>query len=149
IIILVCLGVWFFLTKNRSRSRLIFAGLVSGILATGLDLMGIFFCLWDYRYDLFPPIYTYLPWDMFVLPLLILILLSWNPQMIPFLKALIFGAVGAFIGLPLFRWIGLYVLIHWSYFYSFPILFILYLIADFKSRRHTFAPLQENEQTKT
>lgn len=146
VIVLLCLGIWFLLTRNRSRSRFIFAGLVSGIIATGLDLIGVFFGLWDYRYDLFPPVNTYLPWDMLVIPTLILVLLRLKPRINPFLKALLFAAIGSFVGLPLLHWLELYVPLDWSYFYSFPILFIIYLIADFMSKRHTFAPLQEEEQ---
>ncbi|MGE1195904.1 hypothetical protein [Priestia megaterium] len=46
-----------------------------------------------------------------------------KPKINPVIKALIYSAVGAFIGLPLLNWIGIYKPLHWRYIYSFPFLF--------------------------
>ncbi|MFD2749013.1 CBO0543 family protein [Virgibacillus siamensis] len=143
VIILICLWGCYQLTRNESGNRLLFAGFFTALVATCLDLIGVFFGLWDYRYEVFPSINTYLPWDLLVVPTLVMALLRIKPYANPFVKALVLGAFTSFIGLPLLDWMGLYEPLHWNYIYSFPIQVVLYLLADFVSRRGKFAPLRD------
>lgn len=142
-VILICLWTWFQLTKNESGNRLLFVGFFTALIATCFDLIGVFFGLWDYRYEVFPPINSYLPWNLLVIPTLVIVLIRIKPYAHPFIKALVLGAVTSFLGLPLLNWIGLYEPLNWNYIYSFPIQVIIYLLADFMSRRGKFAPLRE------
>ena len=50
-------------------------------------------------------------------------------------------AIAAFIGLPVSEWLGLYDPQHWSNIYSYVIVIVIYLIADFVSRRSSFEKL--------
>ncbi|WP_423798064.1 hypothetical protein [Neobacillus sp. SAB-20_R2A] len=59
----------------------------------------------------------------------------------PFLKAVIFAALTAFIGEPIFMWLGFYTEIKWSVFYSFPIYIVIYLISDRISKAKSFDTL--------
>jgi len=55
-----------------------------------------------------------------------------------FLKAAFFSLFSAFIGEPLFGWLGFYENVYWEYYYSVPILFLIYLAAHSLSNRTSF-----------
>ncbi|WP_174615965.1 CBO0543 family protein [Virgibacillus ihumii] len=141
-IILACLWICYYLSRNESGNRLLFVGFFTALVAAGLDLIGVFFGLWEYRYEVFPSIDTYLPWDLLVVPTLVMVLIRFKPQVNPLVKALVLGAVTSFIGLPFLNWLGLYELLNWNYIYSFPIQVVIYLLADAVSRVEKFAPLR-------
>jgi hypothetical protein len=54
------------------------------------------------------------------------------------LKAIIFSVASSFIAEPIFVAIGLYNPKQWKYIYSFPVVIIIYLIADWLSKRKDF-----------
>jgi len=141
LIIICCLWTLYKLTKNESRNRLLYVGFFTALLVTCLDLIGVFFGLWNYKYEVFPSINTYLPWDLLVIPTLVIILLYVKPHHYPVIKGLILGAITSFFGLPLLNWVGLYEPLNWHYIYSFPIQFGIYLLAEFMSKREKFTKL--------
>ncbi|WP_425509075.1 CBO0543 family protein [Virgibacillus doumboii] len=143
VIIALCLWVWFILMKKENADRLLFTGFFTALLATCFDLIGVFFGLWNYRYEVFPPINTYLPWDLLVIPTLVVFLMQFKPHVHPFIKAIILGVITSFIGLPLLNWLDLYEPLNWNYIYSLPVQVVIYLLADLISRRERFAPLRD------
>lgn len=140
VITLACVWIWIRLWKSESFDRLLYVGFFTALLAAGLDLIGIFFRLWDYQYEVIPMFGGYIPWDTFLIPTLAVLFLIYRPHVNPWLKAVIYGAFIAFIGLPLLRWLDLYVPLNWRYVYSFPISVIIYLTAHALSRREKFKP---------
>lgn len=140
--ILVCIGVWIWLWKKKSAGRLMYVVCFTAFLATFLDSLGNFFGLWAYRYEVVP-FYTYLPWDVFMLPTVILLLLLYKSNLNPLWKALFLGALTTFVGLPLMTWLGIYEPKHWRFIYSFPIQMVIYLLAHFISRRNKFHPIKD------
>lgn len=130
--------LWFRYRKNSSTSRLLYAGFIVIILSSWFDFIGITLGLWYYPVELLPTIPSYVLFDFTLLPILTMILLQYRPEMNTFIKACIFAGVSAFIGEPLFGWLGFYENLHWEYYYSIPILILIYLIAYYLSRRETF-----------
>lgn len=70
-----------------------------------------------------------------------MLLLQWKPNISPLIKAIVYSAVSAFVGLPMFRLLGMYHPKQWSNIYSFVITVVIYLIADFVSKRSSFEKL--------
>lgn len=134
LIIAICLLIWILIRNKENAGRLFYAGFFTAILTTFLNLTGITFGLWEYRYELLPA-EAYIPWDLFLLPTVIMLLLLYRPHMNPWVKAIFLGAVTSFVGLPLITWLGLYVPINWKYIYSLPIMVVIYLLAHFISWR--------------
>jgi hypothetical protein len=136
-VILICLLIWFWLRKKESSDRLFYAGFFTAIMNIFLNLTGMTFGLWEYRYELLPAA-AYVPWDFFLLPTVIMLLLLFKPSINPWYKAILLGALTSFVGLPILTWLGLYKPMNWNYIYSFPIMMVIYLIAYFISQRDKF-----------
>lgn len=129
---------WIWFHNKKSRYRLLFVGLTVCIMASFLDFLGTQLGLWLYYYEVFPWLPPYAPWDLTLLPVMIMVLIEYKPNKSPIVKALIFSTLAAFIGEPLFIYLGLYKEINWSMFYSFPIYFLIYLVAYWFSKRRDF-----------
>jgi hypothetical protein len=140
LIIVFCIWVWLRWRKRESADRLLYAGFFTAIIATLLDLNGNFFGLWDYSYEVLPAA-AYLPWDLFLIPTVVMLLLLYKPDINPWIKAIFLGALTSFVGLPLLTWLGVYQPLNWYYIYSFPIQMVIYLLAHFISRREKFLRL--------
>ncbi|MFS0671630.1 CBO0543 family protein [Ornithinibacillus sp. 179-J 7C1 HS] len=133
--------LWIMFRKRGSEARLLLAGSIVIIISSWLDFLGVILGLWHYTGKALPTIPTYVPWDITLLPVTIMFWLQYKPDANPFLKAIIFAGMTAFIGEPLFKWLGLYATDHWKAIYSFPIYIVIYLIVYRISIAKTFEPL--------
>ncbi|WP_420819551.1 CBO0543 family protein [Paenibacillus pinistramenti] len=134
-------AVWLKFRKEESSDRLLFVAFFVIILSSWLDFIGTDYGLWYYTGKIIPTIPVYIPWDMCLLPVFILFLIQYKPEVSPIIKGLIFAGVSTFIGEPIFLWLGFYVLKKWSIFYSFPIYFLIYLASHKLSKRTKFSKL--------
>ncbi|NMH69371.1 hypothetical protein HF072_11350 [Bacillus sp. RO3] len=122
--------LWLILHKKESRYRLLSAGFFVGVVSVSLDTIGVQMGLWAYRYDVLPFIPAYVPYDLSLMPVVIMGLIQLKPRFSPFLKGLIFAVLTTFVGEPLIYWIGIYDLLNWKMIYSLPIYFIIYFLAS-------------------
>jgi xanthine/uracil permease len=106
-----------------------------------MDFVGTMYGLWYYTGKPIPTMPAYLPWDFSLIPVMVMFFIQYKPTSSPFIKALIFATVSSFIAEPLFKWIGIYVITNWKILYSFPIYFLIYLIAHKVSRVNKFVEL--------
>ena len=120
-------GLWLLVRRRDLQRRLLFAGLVTALLATYLDIIGMSQGWWTYYTWVLPLMPEYLPWDLAVMPVTAMLFYQYKQNWNPWLKAAIFGVVGAFISEPLFEWIGIYKRITWQYWYSLPIYIAVYM----------------------
>lgn len=79
--------------------------------------------------------------DWVLLPILLMTLIQFKPKVFPIIKGLIFASINTFIGEPLFIWLGFYVIKDWHIFYSFPIYFVIFLLAYRLSKVKNFEPI--------
>lgn len=61
-----------------------------------------------------------------------------KPKLSPYIKATAFGAAAAFVIEQAAECLGLYKIIAWKHIYSFPIFILIYLAADWVSKRRHF-----------
>jgi hypothetical protein len=70
-------------------------------------------------------------------------LIQVRPQINPLIKGMVFAIMTSFIGEPFFEFLNVYDSIFWRHIYSVPFYFVIYLIADFLTKRKNFAPIKE------
>lgn len=133
--------VWVILRKKDSTDRLLHAGFFVIIISAWLDFFGVSLGLWVYKYSIIPSIPTYIPWDFCLIPVTMLLLLQYKPNLNPLIKAIFIAGMTAFVGEPIFKWIGLYDPRGWKYIYSALVYGGIYLAAHYISRRKKFADL--------
>ncbi|WP_100407796.1 CBO0543 family protein [Bacillus solitudinis] len=132
--------LWAFLSKKDSRHRLLYTGFLILIISSFLDFLGAQYGLWIYYYEVMPWLPAYIPWDCTLIPVIILGIIEYKPEVSPLLKGIIFSTVASFGGGPLFEFFRFYEMLNWEHIYSFPIYFVIYLIANWHSRRDDFSP---------
>lgn len=133
--------VWLRFRKKESTHRLLYVAFFVMVIAVWLDSIGVQLGLWYYNYEVLPFSPSYKPWDFTLIPILTISLLQYKPQVNCFLKALIYSLFISFVAEPLFVWGDFVEYSRWKYIYSFPIYFIIYLIAHYLGTRSSFEKL--------
>lgn len=130
--------LWLFIHKRDSSDRLLYSGMFVACISIALDAIGMQLKAWHYLYPVVPVIPSYLPYDLAIMPVTVMIIIQVKPYIKPIYKAIFFALLAAFVGEPFFKWIKIYDPINWKYIYSIPFYLIIYLIADMLSRRTHF-----------
>ncbi|WP_153834211.1 CBO0543 family protein [Gracilibacillus thailandensis] len=129
--------IWAIFRDRRNSARIFSAGLLMMVISEILDAFGVSYGKWAYPIKVIPLATVSFSFRLSVLPVFAMLLLQFKPQLNPFIKAIIFGGFGAYVGLPLLSMMDLYKKIDWSLTYSFIILFFMYLLAHWFSRRNS------------
>lgn len=130
---------WLFYRKKESTHRLLYAGVTVMLLSLCLDYIGAALGLWYYSGKESPSFPAWLPFNFCMLPVCIMFLIQTKPHIAAWKKGLFFGALTAYVGEPLFVWAGYYVLTGWKYTYSLPIYALIYIFAEWLTKRETFS----------
>lgn len=134
--------VWIVIRKKDSTHRLLYAGMFVAFFGFVFDMLGVITDIWSYPVLLLPILPECSPYNFTILPVVTMLFLQYCPKVKPWIKALAYAAFGAFIFQPLMEWAGLYANDEWRDWYSFPILFGIYLVANFLAARRWFEPLR-------
>jgi hypothetical protein len=134
--------LWIIVRKKGSTCRLLFAGLFVLIISSILDMLGIVLNLWSYPSTTFPLMPCYVEFDFCSLPVTTMLFIQFFPKIKPVYKAIVYATAGSLIFQPLMEYIGLYCQEQWADYYSIPILFGIYMIADFIATRKSFAKIR-------
>lgn len=133
---------WFFFRKKESSDRLLYAGFLVMLLASVMDLLGTSTGRWTYPIKIIPSTAIFLPFQFTIIPVSTMFLLQIKPNVNPFIKAVVFAGLGAYIGMPLLAMYDFYNPKNWAYTYSFLILIGIYLAAHWFSRMNQFEKIQ-------
>lgn len=136
--------IWWKYRDKENTARFMFSAFFIVIISSWLDFMGVVCGLWYYTGKIIPSIPSYIPWDFCLVPVTMTLLMQIRPEGSPLKKAVLYGVLAAFIGEPLFELIGFYTRLKWENIYSFPIYILIYLCADWVSKRKSFGPLSKN-----
>lgn len=134
---------WFLFRKKNSTYRLLTAGLWVAFISTVFDSLGVALGFWHYHFEVFPIIPSFSPWDITLMPIIVMFILQIRPNANPYIKSILFGVIGAFLAEPFFEWLGLYKRDQWEYIYSFPLYSGIYLMAHSLLSRNEFAKINE------
>ena len=134
--------IWIIIHNKKDTRRLLGAGLLTMVIATLLDMVGVTQGAWNYNTLLLPYFPEFLPWDLCVMPVTAMLFYQFFPKINPWLKGAVFGAIAAYVAEPIFIWLGVYEPSGWEHHYSLPIYFTIYMIGyaiyyrkDLKSHR--------------
>jgi hypothetical protein len=136
--------IWWIFRNRESTARLFFAGLLVMVLSEILDAVGVSFGRWSYPVKIIPVATINFPFRLSVLPVFVMLLLQFKPSFNPYIKAIFFGGLGAYVGMPMMAMIDLYKKVDWAYTYSFFILTSMYLLAHWFSRMNSFEKINKN-----
>jgi hypothetical protein len=134
---------WVKYHKKESRYRLLTAGFFVMVLSVSLDAIGVQLGLWSYRYEVLPFIPAYVPYDLALMPVVVMSLIQFKPQYSPIKKAVIFAVLSAFVGEAIVVWTDIYKPETWKFIYSVPIYFSIYLIANWLTTREDFEKINK------
>ena len=127
-LIFVALLLWWKLLHKSKLNEIFLFTVLATILALGLVEYGEELTLWDYPTDIipiFPPLTSI---NLISLPLIYSLIYQYFRTKKSFLWAtLIITAVICFILEPILVWGDFYQLLHWHYFFSFPIYVLIAL----------------------
>ncbi|MFS0777856.1 CBO0543 family protein [Neobacillus sp. 3P2-tot-E-2] len=135
--------IWGILRNRESSARLFSAGLLVMVLSEILDTFGVSYGKWAYPVKVVPVATINFSYRLSVLPVFVMLLLQYKPNFNPFIKAVFFGVLGAYVGMPALAKIDLYKKIDWSFTYSFLILTSFYLLAHWFSRSKAFEKVEK------
>jgi hypothetical protein len=130
--------LWIIFRKKKSTNRLLFAGSIVMSISCILDAIGEQLGIWSYNVDVEPFSPSFITFDITLLPIATMWFLQYKPRANPVIKAVVYSGIGSFIAQPVFAWLGIYNRQGWKDYYSFPFLFIIYLIAHFCATRENF-----------
>lgn len=138
--------IWAVFRDRKNSARIFSAGLLMMVLSEILDAIGVSFGKWAYPVKVIPVATVSFSFRLSVLPVFAMLLLQFKPQFNPYIKAIFFGGVGAYVGLTLLGIMDLHKTIDWSLTYSFFILTSMYLISHWFSRRNSFEEINKNNE---
>ena len=130
--------IWFIVRKKESSARLLFAGVVAMAISSLLENIGISRGYWWVQFKLLPVPTTNTMWSYSLVPVTIMLVLQYKTHLNPLLKAIVYSAIASFGGLFIFQLLGMYHPKHWSNFYSFIIMIIIYLVCNYVVTRSSF-----------
>jgi hypothetical protein len=136
--------VWMIFRDRKNSARLFSVGLLLMVISEIQDSIGVSFGNWVYPVKIIPVATVSFSFRLSVLPVLAMLLIQFKPGFNPYIKAILYGGFGAFVGLPLMDAIDLYKKLNWSLIYSFFILSLIYLIGHWFSRMSSFGEINKN-----
>jgi len=137
--------LWLLIRKKKSADRLLYAGLFIMVSSSALDMSGIAMNLWCYPINVFPLMPEFIPFDICALPVATMIFIQFFPKVNAFIKAALYAMLGSLVFQPLMAWVGLYENLGWKHYYSLPILFILYIVANYLSNKNNFDEIKDSK----
>jgi hypothetical protein len=83
-----------------------------------------------------------IPFDLTVTPVMAMLFIQFFSRIKPVYKALVYSVLDSFVFQPLMAPFGLYCMCMWKDWYSFPIVFLIYLATDFVATRTKFEAIK-------
>lgn len=116
---------WKFVDKKRLVEILLYGFFIMTV-ATIIDEVGCQLNLWEYPYDIEPLFPRLIPLNLTALPVIYMFLYQYFSEWKSFIIAnVLVAAVLSFIGENILEWAGIYVLLKWENYYSFPVYVII------------------------
>src|SRR4051812_14934990 len=97
-LIIIPWTLWFIFRKKESTNRLLLAGFTSMLLSYAIESIAMSLGKWSYPFKVVPfsPM-LFLPFDLSMLPVAVMFFIQLKPNINPFIKAIVFGVLGAFV----------------------------------------------------
>lgn len=126
---------WFKLVEKKKIVELSLFGMIIMAVTITLDELGFELSLWNYPLEVIPMFPRLTSIDYSILPVIYMLLYQYFPSWKSFFWAMAIASVFfSFIAEPLMVFLGLYQLLTWKYYYSYPIYIVLALVCKWLTR---------------
>ena len=125
-LLIVPLIVWCYLVDKKRLTPICLFGVCVLATASWMDDLGTDLILWYYPYNLLPVYPQLVPINYAVLPVTFMLIYQYFPTWRSFITAmLIMSALYSFVAEPALEYFGMYKVLRWQYYYSFPIYMLI------------------------
>ncbi|MEH7097961.1 CBO0543 family protein [Neobacillus vireti] len=140
--------LWFMFRKKESTNRLLLAGFTSMLLSYAIESIAMSLGKWSYPFKVVPfsPM-LFLPFDLSMLPVAVMFFIQLKPNINPFIKAIVFGVLGAFVLEPIFEKICFYNAKDWLHTYDFFLHSSIFLTSYWLSSMNNFEKIKSDDNT--
>ncbi|MFD2703647.1 CBO0543 family protein [Paenibacillus shunpengii] len=83
--------IWIGIRDQRATGQFLLSGFTIIIVSSWLDQLGISMGLWHYHWEVIPFMPANFPWNFSLLPVTVMFLNQYKPEVNPLIKALLFG----------------------------------------------------------
>lgn len=121
--------LWLQLVDRRRLTAICLFGALVLVTVSWMDHLGTDLILWHYPYKLIPLYTQFVSINYGVLPVAFMLIYQYFLTWRSYIKAiLILSIVFSFVAEPALSYLGMYQLLKWQYYYSFPIYIVIALI---------------------
>lgn len=118
--------LWLYLVNKKLLTPICLFGMFILATVVWMDDLGTDLILWYYPYKLLPVYPQLVPINYAVLPVTFMLIYQYFPTWHSFIKAmLIMATVFSFVAEPALSYLGMYIVLKWKYYYSFPIYMLI------------------------
>jgi len=118
--------LWLCLVDKKRLTPICLFGVVVLATVSWIDDLGTDLILWYYPYKLIPLYPQLIPINYTVLPVTFMLIYQFFPTWRSYMKALlIMATVFSFVAEPALSYLGMYRVLRWQYYYSFPLYIII------------------------
>lgn len=136
--------IWWKISDKKRRGELLLYGFFAAICAVIVDEFGTTALWWGYPHKFLPMIPSLFPADVVLVPVFLMIVYqitySWRSFLI---GNVVMGLLMAFVGEPLFIWLGYYQLNSWKLEYSF----LFYIVVSILGRWFVIKVISNRNKT--
>jgi len=118
--------VWWILVDKKRLTPLCLIGMFVLATVSWMDDLGSDLNLWYYPFKIVPVFPQIVPINYAVLPVTFMLIYQYFQSWRSYIKAmLIMAALFSFIAEPALTYLGIYKLLRWKYYYSFPLYMLI------------------------
>lgn len=123
--------IWIYYARRHEAPRgVYFFGALVALLCSFIDQAGIFYSLYFYPIKVFPFLDTFSPAFIAVIPVVFMFVYTCCPSWKQYLTGLALTTILlSFVIEPITVWIGIYMLMKWTYYYSALVYLVVGLVA--------------------
>ena len=129
--------IWIHYARRHDAPRgVYFFGVLVALLTSFIDQAGVFYSLYIYPIKIFPFLDTFVTAYIGVVPVFYMFIYTYSQSWKQYLPALTVTAIFfSFVLEPLNVWIGVYIMMAWTYYYSTLVYLVVGLIAKVATDR--------------
>lgn len=118
--------LWGCVVDKKRLTAIVLLGMFALATASWMDDLGTDMILWYYPYKLLPVYPQLVPINYAIIPVTYMLIYQYFRQWHSYVMALtIMAAVYSFVAEPALGYLGMYKMLAWKYYYSFPIYIII------------------------
>lgn len=117
---------WWCVVDKKRLPAIVLLGTFVLVTSSWMDQLGIEMALWYYPYNLLPIYPQLVPINYAIMPVTYMLIYQYFPSWRSYMTAMaINAALFSFVAEPALNYLGIYKMLKWYYYYSFPLYIII------------------------